>query len=122
MSPNELNSVLARLQSSQYEKDQKIDALFSKLISDTELLESDELSSHKKYELVLANEYLLTRLRFLIADEMIKVEHGLSIEINETAVKAFYNKRKGYLAVVNQRLLEIREDLNVLSKITYNRF
>lgn len=115
------NSVVARLQSEQYKKDERINSLLEKLINDTQELE-ENVPANKKYDIILATEYLLTRLRFVVADELIKVEHALVIENNEVAVKAYFTKRKSYLMIVNQRLLEIREDLNVLSRMTYNRF
>lgn len=115
------NSVVARLQSEQYKKDERINSLLDKLVNDTQMLEED-IPSGKKYEIILANEYLLTRLRFVVADEMMRVEHALVIENNDVPIKAYFTKRKNYLMSVNQRLLEIREDLNVLSRMTYNRF
>lgn len=116
----ELVARLARLNKERDEKESKINELFNALIEGTENFEDLELSTGEKYDTLITYEYLLTRLRFLTADELRRIDFALSNEnILKGQEKAFYTKRKTYLLSVNARLNEIREDLNVLQKTTY---
>ena len=116
----ELVARLARLNRERDEKESKINELFNALIEGTENFEDLELSTSEKYDTLINYEYLLTRLRFLVADELRRIDFALSNDaVLKGQEKVFYTKRKTYLMSVNVHLTEIREDLNVLQKTTY---
>ena len=101
-------------------KESKINKLFNMLVEGTQNFEDLELSTTEKYDTLITYEYLLTRLRFLVADELRRIDFALSNEqVLSGQEKAFYNRRKTYLLSVNARLNDIREDLNVLQRTTY---
>ena len=101
-------------------KESKINELFNMLVEGTQNFEDLELSTTEKYDTLITYEYLLTRLRFLVADELRRIDFALSNEqVLSGQEKAFYNRRKTYLLSVNARLNDIREDLNVLQRTTY---
>lgn len=111
---------LAVLNKERDAKEAKIAELFGMLVDGTENFEDIELPTTEKYDILITHEYLLTRVRILIADELRRIDFALSNEqVLSGQEKAFYNKRKTYLLSVNTRLNEIREDLNVLQKTTY---
>lgn len=111
---------LAVLNKERDAKEAKIAELFGVLVDGTENFEDIELPTTEKYDILITHEYLLTRVRILIADELRRIDFALSNEqVLSGQEKAFYNKRKTYLLSVNARLNEIREDLNVLQKTTY---
>lgn len=111
---------LAVLNKERDAKEAKIAELFGVLVDGTENFEDIELPTTEKYDVLITHEYLLTRVRILIADELRKIDFALSNEqVLSGQEKAFYNKRKTYLLSVNARLNDIREDLNVLQKTTY---
>lgn len=115
-----VNARLAQLDAERDVKESKINELFTMLVDGTQNFEDIELSTTEKYDTLITYEYLLTRLRFLVADELRKIDFALSNEqVLSGQEKAFYNKRKTYLLAVNARLNDIREDLNILQKTTY---
>jgi len=117
---NEVAERLVRLSDERDKKESKINELFTVLVDGTQELEILDLSTSEKYDILITHEYLLTRLRFLVADELRRIDFALSNDqILSGQEKTFYTKRKTYLLSVNARLNEIREDLNVLQKTTY---
>ena len=114
------DTVLNKMKSESEKKEAKINELFETIINGTQEFEDLDMSPTEKYDVLIAHEYLLTRLRLLIADELRRLDFALSNEaVLSTAEKVFVTKRKNYLLTVNTRLNEIREDLNTLQKTTY---
>lgn len=112
--------VLNKIKAESSKKESKINELFETIINGTEEFENIDSSANDKYDILITHEYVLTRLRFLIADELRRIEFALSNDsVLSTQEKVFITKRKNYLLVVNTRLNEIREDLNTLQKTTY---
>lgn len=117
---DELAARLSKLNAERDKKEAKINELYNALVSGTENFENLELSVSEKYDTLITYEYLLTRVRILLSDELRRIDFALSNEsILKGQEKAFYTKRKTYLMSVNTHLTEIREDLNVLQKTTY---
>lgn len=117
---DELAARLSKLNTERDRKEAKINELYNALVDGTENFENLELSVSEKYDTLITYEYLLTRVRILLSDELRRIDFALSNEsILKGQEKAFYTKRKTYLMSVNTHLTEIREDLNVLQKTTY---
>lgn len=114
------DTALNKMRTESQKKESKIDELFEIIVNGTEEFEDIDLSATEKYDILISHEYVLTRLRLLIADELRRIEYILSNDsVLSTQEKVFLTKRKNYLLVVNTRLNEIREDLNTLQKTTY---
>lgn len=117
---DELSARLTKLNSERDKKEAKINELYNLLVEGTETFEDLDVSVTEKYDILINHEYLLTRVRILIADELRKIDFALSNDnVLKGQEKIFYTKRKTYLMSVNTHLTEIREDLNVLQKTTY---
>ena len=115
-----VNARLAQLDAERNVKESKINELFNALVEGTADFEDMDCPLTVKYEILITHEYIMTRLRILISDELRKIDFALSNEqVLSGQEKSFYNKRKTYLLAVNARLNDIREDLNVLQKTTY---
>jgi len=107
------------------EKDENIDALFARLVSDTKELENANFTIVKKNDIITNIEFIIARLRFLIIDELKRVEFGLSNFENskeEEKYKVWFTKRKTYLNNLNGKLNEIREDLSLIQKSIYYNY
>ena len=95
---------LAVLNKERDTKEAKIAELFDMLVDGTENFEDIELPTTEKYDTLITHEYLLTRLRILVGDELRRIDFALSNEqVLSGQEKAFYNKRKTYLLSVNAR-------------------
>lgn len=119
----EIGDALASLKHAADEKDKRMNTLFDEISKLTAPLEDMDMSTVKKYEVIMNSEYLLVRLRFLVNDEMKSIEYSLNMSediTNILAIKSFFTKRKQYLISLQSRLNEIREDLNVLQRSYYN--
>ena len=106
-------------------KDENIDALFARLVSDTSELENANVTIAKKNDIITNIEFIIARLRFLIIDELKRVEFGLSNFENskeEEKYKVWFTKRKTYLNNLNGKLNEIREDLSLIQKSVYYNY
>ena len=114
------DSVLNKMKSECEKKESKINELFEAIIAGTEEFEDLDMSATEKYDILISHEYLLTRLRLLIADELRRLDFALAHDsVLSAQEKGFMTKRKNYLITVNTRLNDIREDLNTLQKTTY---
>ena len=104
------------------QKDNHLDELYNTMLAMTDVLEDMELPLSKKNETILNVEYLVVRIRFLINDEVKRIDRALQTDEvkGKLAVKTEFTKRKQYLLGLVARLNEIREDMNTLSRSYYN--
>ena len=104
------------------QKDNHLDELYNTMLAMTDVLEDMELPLSKKNETILNVEYLVVRIRFLINDEVKRIDRDLQTDEvkGKLAVKTEFTKRKQYLLGLVARLNEIREDMNTLSRSYYN--
>ena len=123
---NNNDSALTNLKEFADEKDNKINELFERLVNDTVKLEYSEIPMNVKNDILTNVEYIFTRLRFVLADEMRRVDYSLNKIDNDSSVpatiKGFFTKRKNYLGGLNSRLNEIREDLSLVQKTVYYNY
>ena len=122
---NDVNA-LTQLKDFADDKDKKINELFERLVNDTVKLEHSEIPMNVKNDVLTNVEYIFTRLRFVLADEMRRVDYSLNKIDNDSSVpatiKGFFTKRKTYLGGLNSRLNEIREDLSLVQKTVYYNY
>ncbi len=104
------------------QKENHLDELYNTMLAMTDVLEDMELPLSKKNETILNVEYLVVRIRFLINDEVKRIDRALQTDEvkGKLAVKTEFTKRKQYLLGLVARLNEIREDMNTLSRSYYN--
>lgn len=104
------------------QKDNHLDELYNTMLAMTDVLEDMDLPLSKKNETILNVEYLVVRIRFLINDEVKRIDRALQTDEvkGKLAVKTEFTKRKQYLLGLVARLNEIREDMNTLSRSYYN--
>lgn len=123
---NDNNNALTQLKGYADDKDNKINELFERLVTDTENLESYDTPMSKKNDTLTNIEYIFTRLRFVLADEMRRVDYSLNKIDNDSTIpatiKGFFTRRKAYLGSLNSRLNEIREDLSLVQKTVYYNY
>ena len=123
---NNDNNALTQLKEFAETKDKKINELFERLVSDTEKLEYSEIPMNVKNDILTNVEYIFTRLRFVLADEMRRVDYSLNKIDNDSTIpatfKGFFTRRKTYLGGLNSRLNEIREDLSLVQKTVYYNY
>lgn len=105
------------------DKDKRINVLFDELNEQTVKLEDTNKTVYERYEVVVNFEYLLVRLRFIVNDELKRIDYALTMSEDVSsilAIKSFFTKRKQYLIALTARLNEMREDLNVTQRSFYN--
>lgn len=100
-------------------KDSELNELLDRIDAATEQLSSEEVSNTKKYEIVVGVEYLLTRVRFVVETEHIKVKQILAHPDVSVPLKAVFTKRDQYLAQVCLKISSIRDDIATLQKVVY---
>lgn len=103
-------------------KDKELNELLDKIDAATEQLTSAEIHHSKKYEVVVGVEYLLTRARFVVETEHIKVKQILAQPDISVSLKAVFTKRDQYLAQVCLKLSSIRDDIAILQKVVYTAY
>ena len=106
--------------------DEKIDKLFQYLLSETEELEDYSVPLDKKKDIITNIEFVLTRIRFLVINELNRVDFTMNEKdkaglLNDSIKKKFSN-RKNFLGSLNNRLNDIREDLNLIEKTMYYNY
>lgn len=108
-----------KLYSLMYQKDQKYKELFDKIVESTEDLEDDSITSKQKYNIIIAVEFLLVRLRFLLSNEQTQVKSFINNKATTPAWLQQFKARDVLLASYHQKLGEIREDVSILQKAMY---
>lgn len=114
---------LENLQVFARERDERINKLFDDILEHTATLEDSNLNSVKKYECIMETEYLFTRIRIMVNDELKRIDYALTMGDDVSSIlsiKSFFTKRKQYLLSVVSRLNETREDMNVIQRSFYN--
>jgi hypothetical protein len=109
-------------------KDEKLEELMARLVSETEGLEDGDKSLSEKNEMIVGIVFLITRLRFLIVDELSRLDFDINKKecdgVFTDSLKKKFGNRRAFLYNMNNRLNDIREDLNLVEKTFYynNRY
>lgn len=104
------------------DKDKLHEDLWKNILESTEQLDDSEtkLTNKEKYAMIISIEFLLVRLRLLVASEQLKVKSIIASPTTPSAWFKPFKDRDVYLATFHQKLLEIREDIAVLQKTMYS--
>lgn len=109
-------------------KDEKLEELMARLVSETEGLEDGDKPLSEKNEIIVSIVFLITRLRFLIVDELSRLDFDINKKeydgVFTDSLKKKFGNRRAFLYNMNNRLNDIREDLNLVEKTFYynNRY
>ena len=121
------NDVMSDMNDIIIDKTDKLMELFDRLVSETEGLEDYDMPIKKKNELITNVEYILSRLRFLVTDELCRIDYvmasmeknALAQEKTQEQIRKKFSNRKNFLCNMNNRLNDIREDLSLIEKTYY---
>lgn len=102
-------------------KNAEITHLLNKIVEGTDQLTDTALDAQDKGNLVLKVEYLLFRLRVLVSAEQSTVKQILTSDIDNPGLSYKFKQRDLYLAAINQRLTELRDDIDIIQKMLYTQ-
>lgn len=100
-------------------RDKEIDSLLSRIVDGTVVLGSDDVDNSKKFDAIVAVEYLFVRLRVLVENECINVKKVLNGSELPVVLRNFFQKRAVYLSEVSTRISTIRDDIQLVQRIQY---
>lgn len=109
-----INSVLSAFD----KKNKEIEDLFQRIEQDTDSLLDKDVD--RNYETVLKVEFILVKLRIVVAHELSLVKMAINSEI-PTAVLTAFKKREQLLLSLVQRLNELRDDITTVQRSIYTK-
>lgn len=128
LASNNNNDQMATLTDMVIAKDEKLEQLMQRLVSETEGLEDSDKPLSEKNEIIVGIVFLITRLRFLVVDELSRMDFDTNRKEKDNtmtdSIKKKFSTRRTFLYAMNSRLNDIREDLNLIEKTFYynNRY
>lgn len=128
LASNNNNDQMATLTDMVIAKDEKLEQLMQRLVSETEGLEDSDKPLSEKNEIIVGIVFLITRLRFLVVDELSRMDFDTYRKERDNtmtdSIKKKFSTRRTFLYAMNSRLNDIREDLNLIEKTFYynNRY
>lgn len=128
LASNNNNDQMATLTDMVIAKDEKLEQLMQRLVSETEGLEDSDKPLSEKNEIIVGIVFLITRLRFLVVDELSRMDFDTNRKERDNtmtdSIKKKFSTRRTFLYAMNSRLNDIREDLNLIEKTFYynNRY
>lgn len=128
LASNNNNDQMATLTDMVIAKDEKLEELMQRLVSETEGLEDSDKPLSEKNEIIVGIVFLITRLRFLVVDELSRMDFDTNRKERDNtltdSIKKKFSTRRTFLYAMNSRLNDIREDLNLIEKTFYynNRY
>lgn len=99
-------------------RDKEINEIFESLVEDTDAYDNNQEENLKK---TIAMEFKMFRLRTIVCKEIVLIKQILNNNDNSipSSLLSIFKKRDVYLASVNGKLTEMREDFNSIQKICY---
>lgn len=110
-----------RLAVSIKKNDEKVNAWFDKVSTNTDILTDDDASTQKKYDAIVAIDYLLFKIRVETEYEHLLVKQALNSLDTAPGLRSIFLKRDQYLATVIIKLNSLRDDVSVLQKVVYTK-
>ena len=110
---------LQQLYNTIQKSDGEYQEMFGRLAELWRELDDENKSSVEKMNIVLSGEYILTKLRTYITDEHFKVKAILARKDVSPSWIAVFKQRDATLATYGLKLNDLREDIEVLSKVAW---
>ena len=85
------------------------------------LNQQDQMTLQEMFDVVIAAEYLIVRVRSKILSELSRIQCVLSSTTSTAGVEKLFKDRYNYIISMCQRINELREDFSVIQRSMWAR-